>query len=347
MTKSFVNEERVIFPVGEQYKFLFRAKERLKISWTKFAREIGVAKRTFNEWKNEKYSLPFGILKEICKIAKLKIPNKIQIREPFWWTKMAGEKAGKMVYQKYGRIGGDPEYRKKKWYEWWEREGKFRKHPFIGVTKPIKKPHPSSDLAEFVGIMIGDGGITKKQVMVSLNRETEKYYSIFVKKLFKKLFSVEAKIYQKDKSTIGVTVSRVELVKFCKSIGLKIGNKLKQKLDLPEWIKKHKSFKISCIRGLIDTDGCLFNECHRINGKIYCYPRLCFTSYSKNLCLSVFQILKELGFSPKIRIRRNVQIENWDEIGKYFGLVGTHNLNLQKRYRLIFGGVGSGCPKRS
>lgn len=139
----------------------------------------------------------------------------------------------------------------------------------------------------------------------------------------------------------------MELVKFCQSIGLKIGNKLKQNLDLPEWIKKHKSFKISCIRGLIDTDGCLFNECHRINGKIYCYPRLCFTSYSKNLRLSVFQILKELGYSPKIRTTRNVQIENREEIIKYFRLVGTHNLNLQKRYRFIFGGVGSGRPKRS
>jgi DNA-binding XRE family transcriptional regulator len=197
MTKSFINEKRVIFPVGEQYKFLLEAKERVKISWTKFAKEIGVAKRTFNEWKNEKYSLPLGILKRICKIAKLKIPDGIEIKEPFWWTKMAGEKAGKMVYQKYGRIGGDPEYRKKKWYEWWEREGKFRKHPFVGFTKPIKKPHLSSDLAEFVGIIIGDGGITKKQIMVSLNRETEKCYSIFVKSSLKNFLVSKRKFIKK------------------------------------------------------------------------------------------------------------------------------------------------------
>ncbi|XOB41964.1 MAG: hypothetical protein ACKKMS_01040 [Candidatus Nealsonbacteria bacterium] len=338
-------EKRVIFPVGEQYHFLSKTVGKLKLSWAELTDIIGVHKRTFNDWKREKYSMPLRVVQDLSQKAKIQIPPNIELRDRYWYTALGSSAGAKAVLKKYGRIGGDLEYWKKKWYEWWEREGKYRKNLIVGVTKPIKKPRFSEELAEFVGIMIGDGGIAKKQVIVSLNRGTEKLYSIFVRSLIKKLFKVEPSIYNKHKSTVDVVVSRTKLVMFCKSIGLKIGNKLKQNLDIPEWIKRNKSFKISCIKGLIDTDGCLFREYHRINGRTYCYPRLCFTSYSTSLCSSVVRILKELDFSPKIRNKRNVQLENQSEIMKYFDLIGTHNPNIQKRYKLMLGGVGSGCPK--
>ncbi len=59
----------------------------------------------------------------------------------------------------------------------------------------------------------------------------------------------------------------------------------------------------------MDTDGCIFNECHVINNKKYCYPRLSFVSFSWQLRLSVFKILQKLNFPPKIRNNRSVQLE--------------------------------------
>jgi len=330
--------KRCIFPSGKQHRFLLSARKKLKLSWSQFVDKIGVHKRTFNGWKREKYSLPLGILKKICIITKLKIPKDIEIRDPFWYIYRGGRIGGLAVYKKYGRIGGDPEHRKKKWYEWWEKKGKYNSR-LIFVPKPIREPNFSVDLAEFAGIAMGDGGITNKQVTVTLNHKTDKLYSNFVKNLVRKLFKVKPSVYvDKKESTISIVVSRVRLVKFCKSIGLKVGNKLKQNLDIPEWIKRNKNFEISCIRGLVDTDGCIFNECHRIKGKKYCYPRLSFTSYSKQLCLSVFAIFEKLGFVPKIRNKRNVQLENREDIIRYFHLIGTNNLHHKKRSKLFLEG---------
>jgi len=334
MAESLIHkfEKRVIFPPGKQHQFLLNTRKKSKLSWLEFADKIGAHKRTLNDWRREKYSLPLGVLKKICIITKSKTPLGIEIKDPFWYVTKGAKIGGFAVYKKYGRIGGDPEYRKKKWYEWWEKEGKYNLK-LITVPKTIQEPNFSEELAEFAGIMMGDGGITENQIRVTLNNKTDKLYSDFVKNLIRKLFQVRPSIYvDENDSTINIVVSRVRLVRFCKPIGLKVGNKLKQNLDIPEWIKGNKNFEISCVRGLIDTDGCLFNECHRIKGKRYCYPRLCFTSYSKTLCLSVFRILKKLGFSPKIRIRRNVQLENRNDIVRYFTVINTHNPHLRKHF---------------
>ena len=63
-----------------------------------------------------------------------------------------------------------------------------------------------------------------------------------------------------------------------------------------------------------------FQECHKINKRKYCYPRLAFTSYSKTLRYSVLKILKELNFSPKNRGKKNIQLENQNDIIKYFNV---------------------------
>jgi len=334
MVKSLNYDKRVVFPFQKQQEFLVLAKKKLGFSWPLFADKIAVNKRTLNDWQRERYTLPFGVLKKICTLANLKTPINIEIREPFWSTKKAAQIAGKLVYKKYGRVGGDPEYRKKKWREWWKEEGKYKKHPIINVSKSIEKPHFSKELAEFVGIMMGDGGITRYQIKVSLNREDDKEYGYFVENLIKKLFSVPvARHYRKDSLEMNLVVSRIELVKFCnRKLGLKIGNKLEQKLDIPRWIKNNIEYQKSCLRGLIDTDGCLFYERHKIKNKVYSYRRLNFTSYSSVLRSSVFFLFKKLNMSPKIRNNRSVQIENKDEINQYFAIIGTHNPKHERRF---------------
>jgi len=331
-------EKRVIFHIGGQYRFLLKAKKNLKLSWCLFAHEIRVNQRTLNDWKREKYSLPYDIFQKISKITKSKIPHGIKIKEPFWYVRKGAKLGGIAVYKKYGKIGGDAKIRKQKWLEWWEREGRYNPKEYF-VTKEIIAPQKGVDLSEFVGIMIGDGGITNKQVVVTLNNKTDKLYSVFVEDLINRLFGVKASMnIRKEESVVNITVSRIRLVAFCKSIGLKIGNKLKQNLDIPAWVKKDKSFKVSCLRGLVDTDGCFFVERHKINKKKYCYPRLSFVSYSKQLRASAFKILKELEFSPKIRSNRSVQLENIADIKKYFNLVGTHNPKHKERFRSFLEG---------
>jgi len=342
MIETFNDKRRIIFSKNKQGRFLLETKDKLKLSWPNFAQKINVHKRTLNDWKREKYSIPFSVVLKICEIANVSMPMNIEIKERYWYVRKAGKIAGKLTYKRYGAIGGNPEIRKQKWRSWWARIGKFRLSPSF-ISKEIKKPNKKSiALAEFAGIVMGDGGITKRQVTISLNYKTDKEYIIFVKNLIKDLFNIEAALYKREKeSIINIVVSRTQLVLFCRSIGLKIGNKIEQNLDIPKWIKKNKKFSAACIRGLMDTDGCIFNECHHINGRQYCYPRLSLVSASKQLRLSVFNVLKQLDFSPVIRNNRSVQLEKREEIIRYFEKIGTNNFKHKKRYqKMIVGGVG-------
>lgn len=340
-------EKRVIFPPSKQRQFLLSTRKKSKLSWLEFTDKVGAHKRTLNDWRREKYSLPLSVLKKICIITKSKTPTGIEIKDPFWYVSKGAKIGGFAVYKKYGRIGGDPKIRKQKWLRWWKGKGRFNLNKYF-IPKEVFIPRKNNQLAEFVGILIGDGGISKRQVTVTLNYKTDKLYSVFVTNLIRSLFRIRPGIYfRKNESVINIVISRKRAVVFCESIGLKIGNKLKQGLDIPEWIKQKKSFKISCIRGLMDTDGCVFNECHLIKGKKYCYPRLSFTSYSEQLCSSVLKVLEELGFSPRIRNSRNVQLESRKDILGYLGLIGTNNQYHRRRSDSFLGGVGSGCPKRS
>lgn len=189
---------------------------------------------------------------------------------------------------------------------------------------------------------MGDGGITKRQVTVTLNKEDDRLYVLYVTKLIKGLFGVEPSLYTKNngEKAVNIVVSRTHLVKCCSTLGLKIGNKIKQNLDIPEWVQNEKLFLLACIRGLVDTDGCMFQETHRIKGRSYSYPRLAFTSASPPLRLSVTRALEDIGLHPRLRTKRNVQLEVGAEIRKYFKVVGTSNPKHRERFNKFIGGVG-------
>jgi len=333
-------DKRVVFPPNKQREFLLNILAKENISSRNFAKKIEVNPRTFNDWVKERYSLPLTVFNKILNYHRIKKPDNIEIKQAFWYACKGGKKAGRIVFERYGRIGGDVEYRKKQWYKWWLTKGRYSS--LLTQQKPIRKPGYSAFLAEFVGIMLGDGGITEKQVVVSLNPKTDGAYLNFVRLLFQRLFGVKPSIYKrKNKSACNIVVSRKQLVEFCKSIGLKKGNKLKQKIDIPKWVKANSSFKLACLRGLFDTDGSIFNECHCFKKeKYYCYPRLAFSSSSNLIRNSVSCILEEFGFNPRIRSCQRIQLEKKEEIMRYFRLVKSNNPKHIIRFKSFIGGVG-------
>jgi len=137
-----------------------------------------------------------------------------------------------------------------------------------------------------------------------------------------------------------IVVSSTNLSKFCQSIDLKIGNKIKQNLDIPSWIKENNLLFTACIRGLMDTDGCLFFEKHNIKEKIYKYPRLSLVSASPALRQSVFIALKNMGFLRRIRSNRHVQLESNFDIKNYFAKIGTNHPKNKEKFMSFFGGFG-------
>ena len=161
------------------------------------------------------------------------IPKNIEVIKWNRHLKSASKKGGEMKYKKYGNVGGDETKRREAWRRWWGKEGKFKKQ-LIFKRKKINKPPKNVKLAEFAGIMVGDGGISEYRIAITLNSKDDYDYSIFVCKLTQELFGVSAKIYKrKDSLAMDIVVHGKDLVGFCRLIGLKIGDKLKQGLDIP------------------------------------------------------------------------------------------------------------------
>lgn len=323
--------DRVIFPKGRQKYFLEKAFRKSVLSWERFSNIVGVNSRLIRYYKDEKYSLSIKLIKRIMEISSIEFPKNVKIKDQYWTKTNSGKVGGKATMEKYGKIPIDEDYRKSQWQKWWRIKGSKDKQS-ICARKEVTLPKDSDNLAELFGILIGDGGISKYQITVTLNSETDKLYIVFVVNLFQKLFHVKPSINKIKSKASNVVISRSNIVDFLVSRGLKKGDKLAQNLSIPEWIMKSKEYKINCLRGMVDTDGCVFQETHTIKGKLYSYPRLNFTSASPLLIKQVISILKELGFNPKLRrIERSVQLENIHEICEYFRVVGSSNQKHWKR----------------
>lgn len=195
----------------------------------------------------------------------------------------------------------------------------------------IKTPKKSAKLAEFVGIMIGDGGITDYQITVTLHRVDDENYSLFVEKLLKELFQVKPnKNYRQ--SVVNIRISRKKLVHYCQSIGLFQGNKIKNKVDIPDWVKNNKKYLIACLRGLFDTDGSVYIHRYMSKQKQYNYTNFCFTSRSLPLLLSVKSALQRFGFNPVYGSRSDIKLYSKQDIINYYTKIGSHNSKHLDKY---------------
>ncbi len=197
---------------------------------------------------------------------------------------------------------------------------------------PIRIPKKDNFLASFTGIMLGDGGVAPYHIHITLSNKEVKYKNYIVK-LIKHLFRIDPKIHKlKYANAIDIVVQRKQLVDFCQSIGLVLGNKVKQQIDVPIWIKENKEFSKECLRGLIDTDGCFYTNTYFSNGKKYKYLKIAFTSASKPLISSVLNTLNEFGYKARItKDKKDVRIENSEHVLKYIQEIGTNNdKHLQK-----------------
>lgn len=111
------------------------------------------------------------------------------------------------------------------------------------------------------------------------------------------------------------------------------GNKVRQQVDIPEWVKKKRPYAIACLRGLIDTDGCVIIHRYRSRGKLYRYGKIGYTSRSFPLLTAASGILSELGIGHRMmKGGYDIRIEAMEEVKKYFQIVGTSNPKHLKRY---------------
>lgn len=339
--KNIKLKQRVRFPSGKQNEFLEQAISGLSMKKSELARISDVCSRTLFDWKREKYSMSLFSLKTICERLNKKQPRNIKVLPEYWSIEKACRLGGKQYAELYGspgtaegrRKGGitsqakfmaDPEYAKR---------ARFR------LRKTIKYPPESSLLAEFIGIMLGDGGVRNDyQIAVSFNGEEDRAYAARIQRMVKKLFGISSVLYiLKEKGRADIVVTAKNLVEFLQKKGIKKGDKVKNQINVPEWIFKRKEYQAACLRGLFDTDGCIYRHTYAVNGKKYRYIKMCFRNYSIPILMSLTKILKHLGFYPRLdKKHKSVYLHKPSEVNKYFLKVGTTNPRYHNKYKKFF-----------
>lgn len=181
-----------------------------------------------------------------------------------------------------------------------------------------------------MGIMLGDGSIYDgskvKRIEIVMNRNEISYVENFVSPLIKSIFKIEPKIRSSGhgKNAIGIYANSKKMVVDSKEMGLVPGNKIKNQVGIPKWIFSKRNYIIACVRGLIDTDGCLFkrNENKR--------PRIEFYTSSVNLANDFIIAVNSLGIKCSQRKYKNkfiCGIYSWREVRKFIQIVGFNNIN--------------------
>ena len=331
-----------------QRNFILEAEKILNLTDLELANELNISRRTIYEWKNERITISQIAAMKVSKLANLSIPKNYKIVDWRLHLQKAGKIGGRNRFSMYGSVAIDEGYRKEKWRQWWKNIGRHEKPaPGFKTLMKIKIPRKNQLLAEFVGIMLGDGGVNKYHTTITLSNK-EKRYILFISKIINELFKVKPKIYKlKYANAVDIVVNRKQLVDFCQTLGLVRGNKIKQQVDIPNWIKKNKKFSQACIRGLIDTDGCFYTNSYFVNGKKYSYFRIAFTSASVPLINSVAQTLINLGINARInKNHKDVRMEDAKSVKKYIKEIGAHNykhLDKINKWKVALNGKATVC----
>ena len=167
----------------------------------------------------------------------------------------------------------------------------------------------SGDLAEYIGVILGDGNIeatprTERLIIVGnssnpgfIERYSKLTYQLFGKKptitKIKTANAFRISLYQKYIS---------------QRLGIITGNKESLPYILPIWIEENDLFSIRFLRGLFEAEGSL--NIHLPT----CTYNFSFSNHNVHLLNIVERLLRRLEFHPEvrnnaIRIRRRAEVE--------------------------------------
>ncbi len=318
---------------------LFEAVAKQKIRWPDLALALKISERNLRDWRRGKVSMPQTAYLKCLTIAKFKTNNfKPVVLKEYWHIKEAAKKGGLARLKLYGNLG--------------TAEGRRRgglasvKSNFLRGTnfkklRPIVEPAISEDLTELLGILMGDGHLSDYQIKVTTNSITDRQHAQFVKQLFVKQFNLPVALsFRKYENAVNVVVSSKNTVKFFSRVGMPIGHKINNNISVPAWVMTKPEYQKAFLRGLFDTDGCIYLDKHLIKGKLYKHMGWTITSYAGKLIEGIIKILRDLGFNPTYRVsQRSIYLRRQSEIKKYFTEIGTHNNKHQERYNKFCGEV--------
>ena len=210
----------------------------------------------------------------------------------------------------------------------------------------------SEDLAEVVGALIGDGCLCRylsksegniwRHVILFTgpwDRDHE-YYETRIQPTIYKKFGIAGYIYhRKDDDTVRYFIQSERVVKFFHELGLPLGTK-GENLVVPPQILADDKLARACIRGIFNTDGCIY----RRYGKQYAkhakhyksYAVIQFKMKSRRLIEEIKGVLNNSGMCTT-KIGRDkgcwvCRITTQKHVDSFMKLFGITHLHHVRRY---------------
>lgn len=210
------------------------------------------------------------------------------------------------------------------------------------IQRNIQLPSTSfENLAEFLGIMAGDGFANYYQYNKSTDylleisghsEEDYNYLSRYVSKIIINIFNLKPIIsFKKNEKTMVLKIRSKAITQYLSEIGFPLGKKGTE-LKAPKWILEDKIYSINFLRGLADTDSSICFKKRKIG---HSYPVIHFTSISKQLMLDACKILDGLN------IKYNTWFDIKEKDKRSGGICNKHDIyicgknNLDKWMKLI------------
>lgn len=189
----------------------------------------------------------------------------------------------------------------------------------------IKLPKRSVQLAEFLGIMLGDGHVAHYQTFVTLGTK-ELAYVRYVQTLMQNLFKVRATISLKKSGHREIYIGSTLITKWLKKHGL-VSNKVKAQVGVPEWILSKKKYMRSFVRGFFDTDGSVYNLRFGI--------QISITNRSAPLLTALQYMLRKLGYKVSETSAYRIYITKRTDVERFFKDVAPANLKHRRRFDIF------------
>ena len=197
--------------------------------------------------------------------------------------------------------------------------------------KPLKLEY-SKELAELIGILLGDGEIKKDGTLrIAFDPKKDKNF------LYRKVFPLIKNILNNKigfESEKRIAFYNIAFVRYLKEdCNLNPGSKFENNWEIPKWCFNKEEYLTSVLRGLFDTDGYfgyLKGSLELMFGR--------FSSKSSLLVKSIKNSLDSLKINHQISIcndgRYKIRIENKKYIIDFFYKIGTSNIKHIVRFLL-------------
>ena len=208
------------------------------------------------------------------------------------------------------------------------------------------------EFCEFYGVLIGDGclssfrissGKQHYEIRIDGNADTDYfYYLYFLLPLIKKVFDKAVRInFRKDCNGIFVRFKHKQLALFLnKELNFPFGKK--KNIAIHEKILNDDKKILNVLRGIFDTDGCLYFT--KNNSKKRSYPIIEISTHSKFLLDQLATLLPKFGFKTKISFFYDaVKLHGKKNLKIWMRLIGTHHIDKMSKY--VFWKKFRYCPE--